>query len=57
MKTQDLSEFASGMEYDAQYDKHYEDDIALIQKHITAMGARSLLWYGYCHHTCREEAR
>ena len=43
MKTQDLSEFASGMEYDAQYDKHYEDDIALIQKHITAMGARSLL--------------
>ncbi|ENQ8701575.1 class I SAM-dependent methyltransferase [Vibrio harveyi] len=43
MKTQDLSEFASGMEYDAQYDKHYEDDIALIQKHITAMCARSLL--------------
>ncbi|MGR5235779.1 class I SAM-dependent methyltransferase [Vibrio alfacsensis] len=43
MKTQDLSEFASGMEYDAQYDKHYEDDIALIKKHITAMGARSLL--------------
>ncbi|MGR5519975.1 class I SAM-dependent methyltransferase [Vibrio sp. PNB22_4_2] len=43
MKTQDLSEFASGMEYDAQYDKHYEDAIALIQKHITTMGARSLL--------------
>ncbi len=43
MKTQDLSEFASGMEYDAQYDKHYEDDIALIQKHITTMSARSLL--------------
>lgn len=43
MKTQDLSEFASGMEYDAQYDQHYEDDIALIQKHIFAMGARRLL--------------
>lgn len=43
LKTQDLSEFASSMEYDAQYDKHYEDDIALIQKHITAMGDRSLL--------------
>ena len=43
MKTQDLSEFASGTEYDAQYDKHYEDDIALIQKHITTMSARSLL--------------
>ncbi|PIB16770.1 methyltransferase [Vibrio rotiferianus CAIM 577 = LMG 21460] len=43
LKTQDLSEFASGMEYDAQYDKHYDDDIALIQSHITAMGARNLL--------------
>ncbi|GLR03210.1 methyltransferase [Vibrio hyugaensis] len=43
MKTQDLSEFESGMEYDAQYDKHYEYGIALIQSHISAMDARSLL--------------
>lgn len=43
MKTQDLTEFGSGIEYDAQYDQHYHHDIAFITRLIEETNARSVL--------------
>jgi hypothetical protein len=40
LKTQDLSEFASGKECNTQYDKRHDDDIALIRSQITALGQK-----------------
>ena len=43
MKTQDLTEFGSGIEYDAQYDQHYHHDIAFITRLTEETNARSVL--------------
>ncbi|WP_154220190.1 class I SAM-dependent methyltransferase, partial [Vibrio parahaemolyticus] len=43
MKTQDLTEFGSGIEYDAQYEQHYHYDIAFITRLIEETNARSVL--------------
>ncbi|CAE6894578.1 methyltransferase activity [Vibrio sp. B1FLJ16] len=43
MKTQDLTEFSSGIEYDAQYSQHYDEDIEFIKRQIQVIHAHSLL--------------
>ncbi|TOM32196.1 SAM-dependent methyltransferase, partial [Vibrio parahaemolyticus] len=43
MKIQDLTEFGSGIEYDAQYEQHYHHDIAFITRLIEETNARSVL--------------
>lgn len=43
MKTQDLTEFSSGIEYDAQYAQHYDEGIEFIKRQIQAIRAHSLL--------------
>ena len=43
MKTQDLTEFGSGIEYDAQYEQHYHHDITFITRLIEETNARSVL--------------